>query len=62
MVYSLRFSQRAVTRCQLLAESETPFFVRDFNLLLEFVRDGAGNVTEFVMLQGTRQQRATRAK
>jgi CubicO group peptidase (beta-lactamase class C family) len=44
------------------AESETRFFVRDLNLVIEFVRDAAGNVAEFVMLQGTRQERATRVK
>jgi CubicO group peptidase (beta-lactamase class C family) len=47
---------------QLLAESETRFFVRDINLVVEFVRDTAGTVTELVILQGTRQERATRAK
>jgi hypothetical protein len=46
----------------LLAESETRFFVRDLNLVVDFVRDGAGNVTEMVLLQGTRQERATRAR
>jgi len=46
----------------LLAESETRFFIRDINVVVEFVRDGAGNVTEVVMLQGTRQERATRVK
>jgi hypothetical protein len=29
---------------------------------VEFVRDAAGNVTEFVILQGTRQERLTRVK
>jgi hypothetical protein len=47
---------------QVLAESEMRFFVRDINLVVEFVRDGSGNVTEFVILQGTRQERATRVK
>ena len=46
----------------LLAESETRFFIRDLNLVVDFVRDGAGAVTEIVMLQGTRQERATRVK
>jgi hypothetical protein len=46
----------------LLAESETRFFVRDLNVVVEFVRDGAGSVTELVMLQGTRQDRAARLK
>jgi len=46
----------------LLAESETRFFMRDINLAVEFVRDGAGNVTECVILQGTLQERATRVK
>jgi CubicO group peptidase (beta-lactamase class C family) len=47
---------------ELLAESETRFFIRNVNLVVEFVRDPAGNVTEFVMLQGTRQERAKRVK
>ena len=46
----------------LLAESETRFFIRDLNLVIDFVRDGAGNVTELVMLQGTRQERLAREK
>jgi CubicO group peptidase (beta-lactamase class C family) len=46
----------------LLAESETRFFIRDAGLTLEFVRDAAGNVTEVVIGQGTRQERATRVK
>ena len=46
----------------LLAESETRFFIRDINVAVEFVRDAAGNVTEFVMLQGTHQERASRVK
>ena len=44
------------------AESETRFFMRDINLVIEFVRDAAGNVTGFALLQGTRQERATRVK
>jgi CubicO group peptidase (beta-lactamase class C family) len=47
---------------RLLAESETRFFIRDVNLVVEFVRDGAGDVTGFVMVQGTRQERAARVK
>jgi hypothetical protein len=36
---------------------------RDINVVVvEFVRDGAGNVAELVVLQGTHQERATRAK
>ena len=46
----------------LLAESETRFFIRDLNLVVDFARDGAGAVTEMIMTQGTRQDRATRAK
>jgi CubicO group peptidase (beta-lactamase class C family) len=46
----------------LLAESETRFFNRDINVVVEFVRDGAGNVAELVILQGTHQERATHAK
>ena len=46
----------------LLAETETRFFNRDINVVVEFVRDGAGNVAELVVLQGTHQERATRAK
>jgi CubicO group peptidase (beta-lactamase class C family) len=45
-----------------LAESETRFFARDINVVVEFVRDGAGDVVELVMLQGTLQERATRVK
>jgi len=50
------------TALPLLAESETRFFNRDINVVVEFVRDGAGNVAELVVLQGTHQERATRAK
>ena len=50
------------TTLPLLAESETRFFNRDINVVVEFVRDGAGNVAELVVLQGTHQERATRAK
>lgn len=45
----------------LLAESETRFFNRDINVVVEFVRDGAGTVAELLILQGTHQERATRA-
>lgn len=38
------------------------FFNRDIHVVVEFVRDGAGNVTDLVVLQGTHQERATRAK
>ena len=44
------------------AESETRFFARDLNLVIDFVRDATGTVTEMVLIQGTRQERATRAK
>src|SRR6266545_3850213 len=50
------------TALPLLAESEARFFNRDINVVVEFVRDGAGNVAELVILQGTHQERATRAK
>ena len=50
------------TALPLLAESETRFFNRDINVVVEFVRDGAGNVAELVVHQGTLQERATRAK
>ena len=46
----------------LLAESETMFFIRDLNLQVEFVRDSAGAVTEFITHQGGRQDRARRIK
>jgi CubicO group peptidase (beta-lactamase class C family) len=46
----------------LLAESETRFFIRDINLVVDFVLDAAGSVTEIVIVQGTRQERATRVK
>ena len=47
---------------RFLAESETRFFVREVSFLVEFVRDGAGNVTEFIIHQGTRQDRLKRIK
>jgi CubicO group peptidase (beta-lactamase class C family) len=50
------------TALPLLAESETRFFNRDLHVVVEFVRDGAGNVAELVVLQGTHQERATRVK
>jgi hypothetical protein len=46
----------------LAAESETRFFNRDLHVVVEFVRDGAGNVAELVVLQGTHQEHATRVK
>ena len=46
----------------LLAESETRFFIRDIKVIVEFVRDAAGNVTDLVIIQGTLQERATRVK
>ena len=46
----------------LLAESQTRFFNRDRGIVVDFVRDGAGNVAELVVLQGTHQERATRVK
>jgi CubicO group peptidase (beta-lactamase class C family) len=46
----------------MLAESETRFFIRDVNLVVDFARDAAGNVTELVMVQGTRQERAACVK
>jgi hypothetical protein len=48
------------TALSLLAESETRFFNRDINVVVEFVRDGAGNVAELVVLQGTLQERDAR--
>jgi CubicO group peptidase (beta-lactamase class C family) len=50
------------TALPLLAESETRFFNRDINVVVEFVRDDAGSVAEFVVHQGTHQERARRAK
>ena len=52
----------AGTAPPLLAEPETRFFNRDINVVVEFVRDGAGSVAELVVLQGTHKERATRAK
>jgi hypothetical protein len=46
----------------LLAESERMFFIRDLNIQVEFVRDASGAVTEFITLQGGRQDRARRIK
>jgi CubicO group peptidase (beta-lactamase class C family) len=44
----------------LLAESETSFYLANTNLRVEFIRDAAGAVTEMVVHQGTRQERARR--
>jgi CubicO group peptidase (beta-lactamase class C family) len=44
----------------IFPESETVFFMRDMNVRWEFVRDGSGAVSELVMHQGTRQDRARR--
>jgi CubicO group peptidase (beta-lactamase class C family) len=44
----------------LLAESESSFYLQGTNLRLEFVRDANGVVTELMMQQGTRTERATR--
>jgi CubicO group peptidase (beta-lactamase class C family) len=52
----------AGTALPLLPESETRFFNRDLHVVVEFVRDGAGNVAELVVHQGTHQERATRLK
>ena len=46
----------------LLAESQTRFFIRNINLVVDFILDAAGSVTEIVIVQGTRQERATRVK
>ena len=45
-----------------LAESDTRFFVREVNFSVEFVRDASGNATEFIIHQGTRQDRLRRVK
>jgi hypothetical protein len=47
---------------QLLAELETRLFARNIDLVVEFVPNTAGSAAEFVVLQGTRQERATRVK
>jgi CubicO group peptidase (beta-lactamase class C family) len=44
----------------LLAESETSFYISNTNLRVEFIRDATGAVTEMVLQQGTRQDRARR--
>jgi CubicO group peptidase (beta-lactamase class C family) len=44
----------------LLAESETSFYLQGTNLRFEFVRDANGVVTELVLQQGTRAERAQR--
>ena len=58
----LRVWQQGGTALPLLAESESRFFNRDLHVVVEFVRDGAGNVAELVVLQGTHQEHAPRAK
>jgi len=44
----------------LLAESEASFYLANTNLRVEFIRDATGAVTEMVLQQGTRQDRARR--
>jgi CubicO group peptidase (beta-lactamase class C family) len=44
----------------LVAESETSFYLANTNLRVEFIRDATGAVTEMVVHQGTRQERARR--
>lgn len=45
---------------RLVAESETVFYFEGANLRVEFIRNASGAVTEMLMQQGTRQERATR--
>jgi CubicO group peptidase (beta-lactamase class C family) len=47
-------------RTPLVAESETVFYLQGTNVRVEFVRDAAGVVTEMVLQQGTRRDRASR--
>jgi hypothetical protein len=44
----------------LLAESEAVFYFEGTNLRIEFLRDASGAVTEMLLQQGTRQDRARR--
>ena len=44
------------------AESETRFFVRDLNMVVDFVRDASGTVTEMLLIQGTRRERLRRVR
>ena len=46
----------------ILAESANSFYLKDLNYRIEFIRDGSGAVTEFIIHQGTRQDRARRTK
>ena len=49
-------------RMALLAESETKFFVKSMNMSLTFIKDGAGRVTHFLLLQGKRETKAVKVE
>ena len=51
---------RGGDKLPLFAESETIFFPLGMNTRVEFVKNSAGAVTEFILHAGTRQQRAQR--
>ena len=51
---------RGGNKLPLFAESETIFFPLGMNTRVEFVKNSAGAVTEFILHAGTRQQRAQR--
>lgn len=56
----LSIQPRGGNAMAILAESERRFFFRDSPLAIEFVLDDAGAVTELLVHQGTRQDRARR--
>ncbi|MCK7490936.1 MAG: DUF3471 domain-containing protein [Comamonadaceae bacterium] len=49
-------------RAVLLAESETRFFMTNVSFDLTFVKDAAGRVTHFVLVQGKRETKALKVE
>lgn len=49
-------------KVRLLAESETTFFLKSVGFEVTFVKDAAGKVTHFVLLQGQRETKAVKAR
>ncbi len=47
-------------KVRLLAESETKFFLKNVGFEVTFVKDAAGRVTHFVLLQGKRETKAVK--
>jgi len=49
-------------QAELLAESETAFFVREANAVVTFVKDATGKITHLMLKQGGRDTKANRVK